>query len=116
MAASHREPDANRSTSDLTGDDERARVHDEVADTLRGRGVELTGTESDDQLATLLSALERFESAVEARGGDRMINDRMRSEQENQIFVIPERSVDESVEGYTQRLTRAAEQLMNRAD
>lgn len=116
MTASHPEPDSSQNLRDTPAETERARVHVEVADTLRARGVELTGTESDDQLATLLSALERFESAVEARGGDRMVNDRTRSEQENPSFVVPGRSADESVDGYTQRLMRAAERLMNRDD
>ena len=42
--------------------DERAGVAAEVADRLRRRGVAVTGGESSDDLADLLSAVERFEA------------------------------------------------------
>src|ERR687884_48212 len=50
---------------------ERERVSVIVAATLHARGVTLTGSESSDQLADILSAVERFEAAVSALGGGR---------------------------------------------
>ena len=49
--------------------DERAGVAAEVADRLRRRGIAVTGGESSDDLADLLSAVERFELVVESHGG-----------------------------------------------
>ncbi len=48
--------------------DPRTAAAAEVADRLRRRGVALTGAERSDDLADLLSAVERFEKAVEAHG------------------------------------------------
>ena len=45
---------------------ERAREH--AADVLARRGILLFGDETDDDLADLWSAVDRFESVVEARG------------------------------------------------
>ena len=41
---------------------------------FRRRGVLLFGDETDDELADLWSAVDGFESMVEARGGDTMTN------------------------------------------
>jgi len=56
-------------------DRERADVAAEIGERLRSRGVALTGAERPDDLADLLSAVERFEKAVEAHGGDLMVDD-----------------------------------------
>jgi len=55
--------------------DARATAAAEVADRLRRRGITVTGAERSDDLADLLSAVERFEKAVEAHGGDLMVDD-----------------------------------------
>jgi len=47
----------------------------EVAARLRTRGITVTGAERPEELADLLSAVERFEAAVEAHGGDLMVDD-----------------------------------------
>src|SRR2546422_5088234 len=61
-------------------DEEQARAAAEVAARLRQRGIALTGAERPDDLADLLSAVERFEAVVEAHGGDLMVDD-LRSEE-----------------------------------
>jgi hypothetical protein len=84
-----------------------AELHDvagEVADRLRRRGIVLGGDERPEDLADLLSAVEQFESAVEARGGDLMVNDDPR-------FALPPRSVDESVRDYVARVQAATVSL-----
>src|SRR5213592_4831410 len=55
--------------------DEQAAVAAEVAARLRDRGVTVTGAERPEDLADLLSAVERFEAAVEGHGGDLMVDD-----------------------------------------
>ncbi|HJR17037.1 MAG TPA: hypothetical protein VJ808_09310 [Gemmatimonadales bacterium] len=88
---------------------DRARQH--AAEVLGRRGVLLTGDETGDELAVLWSAVERFESVVEARGGDTMTNAPDSSEPDNPAFVLPERKSRESVDEYTRRIMEAAEAL-----
>jgi len=88
---------------------ERARQH--AADVLARRGVLLAGNESGDELASLWAAVERFESVVEARGGDRMTNAPDSSQPDNPEFVLPERRARESAGDYTNRILQAASAL-----
>jgi hypothetical protein len=41
---------------------------------LRERGIRVTPADSDEEVADLLEAIERFEAAVEARGGDLFVD------------------------------------------
>jgi len=79
----------------------------EVADRLRRRGILLSGDERPEDLADLLAAVERFESAVEARGGDLMVNDLKSSEPEDPHFVLPSRLPEESIRDYAARIDSA---------
>jgi len=88
---------------------ERARQH--AADVLARRGVLLAGNESGDELASLWAAVERFESVVEARGGDRMTNAPDSSQPDNPEFVLPERRAREAAGDYTNRILQAASAL-----
>jgi hypothetical protein len=88
---------------------ERARQH--AADVLAHRGVLLAGNESGDELAALWSAVERFEAAVAARGGDTMTNAPDSSQPDNPDFVLPERKARESAGDYTGRILEAAAAL-----
>jgi hypothetical protein len=88
---------------------ERAREHNR--DILAQRGVRLFGNETDDELADLWSAVDRFESAVEARGGDTLTNAPDSSEPDNPDFVLPERQWREPVGGYVQRIRAATARL-----
>jgi hypothetical protein len=87
---------------------ERRSVSLSVASTLGARGVELTGAESSEELVEMLDAVERFEAAVSAAGGDRMVNDPDSSDPQEAAFVLPRRSVDESSYEYADRVLRAA--------
>jgi hypothetical protein len=89
-------------------DEERARAREHNLDVLGQRGVRLFGDESDDELADLWSAVDRFESVVEARGGDTMTNAPDSAEPDNPAFVLPERKARESVADYVRRIREAA--------
>jgi hypothetical protein len=88
--------------------EEQSRARHHTADILARRGILLFGDESDDELADLWTAVERFEMAVEARGGDTMTNAPDSAEPDNPAFVLPERKVRESAGGYARRILEAA--------
>jgi hypothetical protein len=92
-------------------DEQRERAREHNIDILGQRGVRLFGDESDDELADLWTAVDRFESRVEARGGDTMTNAPDSSEPDNPAFVLPERKARESVAAYVERILAAAEGL-----
>jgi hypothetical protein len=104
-------------TLDPHRDEERESVELEVAARLRSRGVELTGRERPDEIADLVDAVDQFESAVEAHGGDLFIDTpttqhRDRVERpDNPAYVLPTRVPQESVADYVARILEAAEQL-----
>src|SRR3989454_6424477 len=80
--------------------DEQAAVAAEVAARLRDRGVAVTGAERPEDLADLLSAVERFEAAVEGHGGDLMVDDLRSPEPDDAHFVLPRRDHGEAVRAY----------------
>ena len=79
----------------------------EVSDRLRRRGVALTGAERSDDLADLLSAVERFEKAVEAHGGDLMVDDLKSPKPDDRHFVLPRREHGEPIRAYVIRIDEA---------
>jgi len=85
-------------------DRERADVAAEIGERLRSRGVAITGAERPDYLADLLSAVERFEKAVEAHGGDLMVDDLKSPEPDDRHFVLPRRSHSETIRAYIVRI------------
>src|SRR4051812_44644006 len=87
-------------------DQERAAAT--IVSQLARRGVRAVGDESSDQLAALLTAVERFEAAVVAEGGDLMNNQPTSNDPDEPRFVIPLRSDDESADAYRARLDAAA--------
>ena len=87
--------------------DARATAAAEVADRLRRRGITVTGAERSDDLADLLSAVERFEKAVEAHGGDLMVDDLKSVQPDNRHFVLPRRAHGEALRTYISRIDAA---------
>ena len=83
----------------------------EVAGRLRHRGIAVTGRERSEDLADLLSAVERFEGVVEAHGGDLMVDDLTSSEPDDPHFVLPERERGETLRDYIGRIEAAATRL-----
>jgi hypothetical protein len=96
-------------------DEERAAAAREIAAKLRARSVSLTGHETAAQLSDLLEAIERWESAVEAAGGDLYV-DEGGSQPDNPAFALPIRPAHESVPDYIARLGRARTGLKHRGD
>lgn len=92
--------------------EEQARAREHVADVLAANGVLLLGDETDEQLVQLWSAVERFESIVEARGGDTMTNSPDSREPDNPAFVLPKRRAREPADDYTRRILTAAAALL----
>jgi hypothetical protein len=109
----------NPSSSDLNDalnpqrDEEQSRAREHAAEILARRGVLLSGDETNDELADLWSAVDRFESVVEARGGDTLSNAPDSAEPDNPAFVLPERRARESAAEYTRRILEAASELTN---
>lgn len=92
--------------------EQQARAREHNLDVLGLRGVRLFGNETDEELAALWSAVDRFESIVEARGGDTFTNAPDSAEPDNPEFVLPERMACEPVAPYVQRIGIAAERLL----
>jgi hypothetical protein len=93
--------------------EEQLRAQQHVAELLARRGVLLSGDETGRELADLWSAVDQFESIVEARGGDTMTNTPDSSQPDNPLFVFPERRARESAADYTTRILEAAAALTN---
>ncbi len=83
----------------------------ELAGRLGQNGVLLTGRETGSQLDDLMTAVDRFEAAVIARGGDLFVNTPTSNPPENPEFVIPRRVPGEDAEAYAARINEAAERL-----
>src|SRR5436190_19959807 len=90
---------------------ERAAAAAEVTARLRGRGVAVTGLDIPEDLVDLLSAVERFEAAVEAHGGDLMVDDLKSSQPDDRHFVVPRRGHGEAVRAYIGRIDEATARL-----
>jgi hypothetical protein len=73
--------------------------------------VKLWGEESDEELEDLWTAVDRFESLVEARGGDTLVNAPDSSEPDDPLMVLPERKARESARDYVRRIHEAADRL-----
>jgi hypothetical protein len=91
--------------------EERDAARIELTGRIRQKGVLLNGRETTAQLDDLLTAIDRFEGAVIARGGDLMVNTPTSSPPENPEFVIPRRAPGEDVDVYAGRILAAAARL-----
>ena len=86
-------------------DEELRAAMTETAERLRRRGIKVARRERPEELADLLSAIERFEAAVQAKGGDLMVNDDPR-------FVLPSRKRGENTPAYIARIEAARAALL----
>src|SRR5438094_9264519 len=106
--------DQQRERTENDRDQETQRVAGALADRLRTRGVHVFGTESANQLATILESVEAFELAVESQGGDLMVDEGpkgMTTEPDDPHFVLPTRAPGESVAASLGRLDEATKQI-----
>jgi len=106
---------ASRDAADLA-EEGRDAARDEIADRLRRRGVNLTGRETGEELVEILEAVERFEVAVQDRGGDLMVDEPVGSappiEPDDRAFVLPKPDAAESVANFIERIAEARDSVM----
>lgn len=76
----------------------------------------MAGDERPEDLADLLVAVERFERAVEARGGDLMVDDLKSSQPDDPHFVLPARVAHEPVRDYIMRIETAMSSVRHHPD
>lgn len=107
MPTPHSAGDAER-TSELR------RAADEVTARLEALGVTINGDESPEALVEVLEEVERFERAVEARGGDLMVDESPANsvgEPDDPRFALPKRLADETIRAYRDRLARVTDEV-----
>ncbi len=96
-------------------DPHRREDRDDAATEITGRlmqkGIDVSDTEDSASLADLLSAVERFEVAVENCGGDLMVNMPTSTDPQNPDFVVPSRQAGESIDAYAGRIDNATAKL-----
>lgn len=88
---------------------QRAAAH--TRDVLVQRGIRLDPGDADEALVDLLDAVESFEGAVRARGGDSFTNSPMSDDPDVPAFVVPPREPEEPARSYARRIAQAAERL-----
>jgi hypothetical protein len=101
---------AKKSPKSESPDGDLARVSGQLAARLRALGIALSGKESAEHLADIHEAVERFEEAVEARGGDLMVDEGVHgraTEPDDADFVLPARKTGQAVTEYLKQLAVA---------
>ena len=104
----------------MTQRDERAgddsadlrRVSTELAGRLAALGIWRGGRETPDELVAMEEAVERFEEAVQAHGGDLMVDEGPHgrtTEPDDPHFALPVRGEHQPVARYVERLERATD-------
>lgn len=91
------------------------RVSREVSNRLEELGIWLSGDEAPEELAQLVEGVERFETAVQTRGGDLMVDegpDGKTTQPDDRDFALPQRTSDESVDRYLERLEQARSKVL----
>lgn len=96
------------------GEAERDRVARDIAGRLFTRGIDVRDDDSNDDVTAIEEAVERFESRVQAAGGDLMVDEPPRGQRgqpDDSRFRLPLRHADEAASHYVTRLLRAADAL-----
>ncbi|HEY4130371.1 MAG TPA: hypothetical protein VGM50_07115 [Gemmatimonadaceae bacterium] len=107
-----RDRDLNRHRAD-----EQRNARAELVERLYDRGIEIGASESLESVVDLFESVEAFERAVEAAGGDLMVDTPPSHEPDDPRFVLPRRNASESVDAYTDRIRHAADRARSpRAD
>jgi hypothetical protein len=94
--------------------EEERHARQEAEYRLSERGIRVEPSDSDEEVADVLEAVERFETGVEAKGGDLFVNRIGSSEPEDPAFVPPQRHDGESATDYRQRIYAAADAVRRR--
>jgi len=95
-------------------EEEQQRARQETTDRLADRGIPVREEDADEDVADLLDSVERFEEAVEALGGDLMVDRIGSSEPEDPAFVPPQRGAGEPARTYRLRVEEATDRLRHR--
>jgi hypothetical protein len=101
--------------NDKPDQDELERVSEEVAGRLATLGIALTGRETPEEVTRLADAVERYEAAVESRGGDLMMDEPPPGsppQPDDPHFARPSRNAHESVSSYLARLERVTDEVL----
>jgi hypothetical protein len=108
--------DVNASAQN-SGDAERDRIARDIAGRLFSRGVDVRDDDSDDDITAIEEEVERFETLVQAQGGDLMVDEPPRGQKgrpDDARFRLPLRHADESASAYVERLSHASANLRAR--
>ncbi|HKP29000.1 MAG TPA: hypothetical protein VJU15_06340 [Gemmatimonadales bacterium] len=100
----------------MTNPSDLTRVSRESADRLSSLGVHLDGRETPAELAEMQEAVERFEEAVQSRGGDLMMDEGVPGkavEPDDRHFALPRRKSGEPVGRYLERLSTATDGVLH---
>ena len=92
-------------------EEELRRATEHTLNVLRQRGIPLSDDEDPEELADLLSAVERFEKAAAALGADSFVNTPGSPEPEDPALVLPVREPGEPLMDYIRRIHLAADAL-----
>ncbi len=95
-----------------SSDSDLQRAAQETANRLRALGIQLTGRERPEELVAVEEAVERFEAAVEAKGGDLMMDESppgQIAQPDDRHFALPLRNAQDSIADYLERLARATD-------
>jgi hypothetical protein len=96
-------------------DEDRAHAAEMAYAQLRQRSVHVTGDEPAEELAQLVEAVERFELAVSAVGGDRMTNAPDSTDPDDRRLVLPDRNAGEGAGAYAERISVQAARILQKA-
>ena len=104
-----------RPTHDRARDHEDVRrVSTELAGRLERLGIRVSDSERAEDLLAIVDAVERFEDAVQSRGGDLMMDEGPgghTTEPDDRHFALPTRRDHESIPHYVERLERATDDV-----
>ena len=114
MAVPAKDPESVDDMLDPHREEERESAAMELTGRLAQKGVDINSDEDPAQLADLLSAVEEFERAVIAAGGDLMVNSPDSTDPQSPAFVIPLRRGDEPIARYRERILEAARAIGSR--
>lgn len=101
----------SRSRSDAPRQRELERATQVAIGELERRDIHIRDDADPALVVELLEAVERFEDAVAALGGDSMVNTLDSSAPSDPRMVLPRRFADESLRRYAARIRQAAAAL-----
>lgn len=87
------------------------RVSLQLSGQLAQRGIDVHEQDGPAERADMLIAVEAFERAVRARGGDSFVNSLRSSDPERRDYVLPRRGADQSARDYIASVQTAASRL-----